>query len=75
MSALLDRAARVWFVLSVIGSISTTAILFMFGHNTDDNVARLEQRVKALEGSAADAADCAEELSKRVDGVQAQFWE
>jgi hypothetical protein len=75
MRLLSDRIAKAWFVLSVIGSISTTAILLVFGHYTDKDVARLEQRVTALEGSAADATDCAKELSKRIDGVQAQFWE
>ena len=75
MSLLSDRVAKAWFVLSVIGSISTTAMLLVFGHHTDKDVARLEQRVTALEGSAADAVDCAKELSKRIDGVQAQFWE
>ena len=62
-------------MLSAVVSVSTTALLLMFGHHTDKDVALLEQRVKALEGSAADASDCAEELSKRIDGVQAQFWE
>ena len=75
MSLLSDRTTKDWFVLSVVGSVSTTAILLVIGHDTDKDVARLEQRVEALEGSAADATDCAKELSKRIDGVQAQFWE
>jgi hypothetical protein len=75
MSLLSDRVAEAWFVLSAVVSVSTTALLLMFGHDTDKDVARLEQRVEALEGSAANATDCAKELSKRIDGVQAQFWE
>lgn len=70
-----DRTTKEWFVLSVVGSVSTTAILLVIGHDTDKDVARLEQRVEALEGSAADAKDNTTELSKRIEGVQAQFWE
>jgi hypothetical protein len=76
MSYLLsDRTTKEWFVLSLVGSVSTTAILLVIGHDTDKDVARLEQRVKALEGSASIAKDEAADLSKRIDGVQAQFWE
>jgi hypothetical protein len=69
------RLEKVWLVLSVVGSISTTVVLFALGQDTDDKLARLEQRVKALEGSASDAKDDASALSKRIEGVQAQFWE
>lgn len=75
MSLFSERVAKVWLALSVVGSILTTVILFTLGQHTDDKLARLEQRVEALEGSASDATDCAKELSKRIDGVQAQFWE
>jgi len=75
MSLLSDRVAKAWFALSLVGSVVSTVILLAFGHDTDEDVARLEQRVKALEGSAAVAKDDASDLSKRIEGVQAQFWE
>lgn len=62
-------------LLSVVGSVLTTVILFALGRDTDDKLARLEQRVEALEGSAFAAKDKTTELSKRIEGVQAQFWE
>jgi hypothetical protein len=61
--------------LLVVGSISTMAILFMLSKDIDNKIARLEKRVESLEGSAADATDCIEELSRRIDGVQTHFWE
>lgn len=70
-----ERVAKAWLVLSVVGSISTTAILFALGKDTDAKLARLESRVDALEGSAAIAKDEAVDLSKRIEGVQARFWE
>ena len=75
MSLFSERVAKVWLALSVVGSVLTTVILFTLGQHTDDKLARLEQRVEALEGSAADAKDNTTELSKRIEGVQAQFWE
>lgn len=70
-----ERVAKAWLVLSVVGSISTTAILFALGKDTDGKLARLESRVDALEGSATIAKDEAADLSKRIEGVQARFWE
>lgn len=75
MSVFSDRVAKAWLVLSVVSSFLTTGVLLALGQHTDDNLARLEQRVEALEGSASVAIDCAEELSKRIDGVQSKFWE
>lgn len=70
-----ESATKVWFVLSVISSITTTAILFAFGSDTDKDVARLEQRVKELEGSAASLKDNVSDLSRQVEKTQEHFWE
>jgi len=70
-----DRTAKVWFVLSVVGSVSTTALLLVIGHDTGKDVARLEQRVKELEGSTDALRDEVSDLSRQVGAAQERFWE
>jgi hypothetical protein len=70
-----ERTTKEWFVLSVVGSVSTTAILLVVGHDTNKDVARLEQRVKELEGSTDALRDEVSDLSRQVGAAQERFWE
>jgi hypothetical protein len=65
----------VWLVLSALGTIWTTVALVAMERCHRDEVARLESRIVALEGSAEAGKNNATDLSRRIDGVQAQFWE
>ncbi len=72
MNPLSGQATKVWFLLSLVILIEAATILVVL---RDDTAVDFEQRVKALEGSAASAKDDALDLSKRVERVESQFWE
>ena len=75
MNPLSGQATKVWFLLALVILIEAATILVVLRDDTGDTVVDFEQRVKALEGSAASAKDDASDLSKRVERVESQFWE
>jgi hypothetical protein len=72
---LASRAAQIWFVLSLLGSVATTVAVIATEREHRAEMRRLQKRVEQLEGSAEASKDTAADLSRRLEGVQAQFWE
>lgn len=67
---------QLWFALvSLLGSVATTVVILATEREHRAEMQRLQERVEQLEGSAAASKDDALTLSRRLEGVQAQFWE